>query len=237
MNLPKTISPCPIIEAVLEVRFKTSVPKSAVFGIFYNKLKEWLKSEPQDLPILQIPEQIRQHDNSLNFKPYYQFKKENLVVQIGPDVCLISSTNEYMGWEHFSKEIFKLLDIILDSGIIESFLRLGFRYINFFEEEIYNSINVDINLNDKPIDYNNTVLSTSLRNNNFSSTLTISNHSIVNNRNGSIIDIDTFMDIKLSVEEFKLKYRELIEEGHSDEKKLFYQLLKKDFLTTLNPKY
>ena len=39
MKLPVTISPCPIVEAVAEVRFETLVPEDAIFGLVYQTLK------------------------------------------------------------------------------------------------------------------------------------------------------------------------------------------------------
>jgi len=237
MALPISIDPCPIVEAVLEVRFDTTVPKSAVYGIFYNELSSWFSSKPKDLPIQQIPEQLRQKDPSFKHKPYYQFEKDNLIIQIGPDVCLISMTKNYTGWKEFSKNIYHFLNLMFKPNIISSFSRVGFRYINFFEDEIYNSINLDVHLNGKPIDYDNTVLSTSFSHENFKSTLRISNNSFINTKKGSIIDIDTFIDKKIDVEDFISSHKDLIEEGHNCEKELFYSLLKENFLEKLNPKY
>jgi hypothetical protein len=39
MKLPVSISPCPIVESVTEVRFETTVPEDAVFGLVYQALK------------------------------------------------------------------------------------------------------------------------------------------------------------------------------------------------------
>tara|TARA_R110000868_G_scaffold33567_8_gene121652 strand:- start:2219 stop:2932 length:714 start_codon:yes stop_codon:yes gene_type:complete len=237
MKLPISVNPCPIVEAVFEVRFETTVPKSAVFGIFYGELKQWLGANPIDLPILQIPEKIRQQDPSFKFKTYYEFKNESLTLQIGPDVCMVSMKDNYTGWMNFSKEIFFLLELLIKPGIISSFKRVAFRYINFFEEEIYNSINLDIHLNGKPIDYNETVLNTSFNHTNFKSNLRISNISAVNGKNGSIIDIDTYSIISMNPTEFKENYNKIVEEGHNEEKQLFYNLLKQEFLQKLNPQY
>lgn len=238
MKLPKSINPCPIVEAVIEIRFDTIVPQNAVFGIIYNGLKSLLEVEPTNLPILQIPENIRLNDSSFKFKPHYEFKKGDDVIQVGPDVLLYSIGHNYRGWDESSNDIYRLLEEVFNLKFIKNINRLGLRYINFFEEEIYDSINIDINLNGEPINYNKTILNTSFNHGTFSSTLRISNISKVNNKDGSIIDIDTYCDLELPVEDdINEKVVKLIEEGHLEEKKLFYSLLKKEYTDKIEVKY
>jgi len=39
-RLPVSINPCPIAEAIFEVRFETTYPGDAIFGIIYNPFKD-----------------------------------------------------------------------------------------------------------------------------------------------------------------------------------------------------
>ena len=67
--LPKKINPCPILESIIELRFSTSFPHDAIFGIIYKEFKDlYPKVEP--LPILQLPEIVRREDKNLLYKPY-----------------------------------------------------------------------------------------------------------------------------------------------------------------------
>ena len=64
MKLPKEISPCPIIDTVIEIRFESTMPKEAkeaIFGIIFNEFNDRYPSL-EKLPILQIPEAIREAD-------------------------------------------------------------------------------------------------------------------------------------------------------------------------------
>lgn len=71
MDLPKTIDPCPIVDALLEIRFQTLTHPNAVFGLIYNELqKDFPKVE--NLPILQLPDAIRASDPNFKFKPQYK---------------------------------------------------------------------------------------------------------------------------------------------------------------------
>ena len=70
MQIPKKITPCPILEAIVEIRFEPEEPDDAIFGIIYNQFKKSFP-EIEKLPILQIPDQFRSKDPNLIYKPHY----------------------------------------------------------------------------------------------------------------------------------------------------------------------
>ncbi len=39
VKLPKKISPCPILEGIVEFRFESPFPDDAIFGIMYKEFK------------------------------------------------------------------------------------------------------------------------------------------------------------------------------------------------------
>jgi uncharacterized protein (TIGR04255 family) len=234
MSLPKTISPCPILDALFEIRFSTKMHPNAVFGLIYNALQADF-GESENLPILQLPEAVRAADPGFRFKPHYRIFNENFVVQIGPDVLTISSYPKYAGWTVFSNKILDVLDKVEKVGIIDSILRIGIRYINFFGGDIFKDLNLKILIGENSIENKSTVFRTEIEQTDFSSTLQIANNVNNQDRLGSILDIDTFRENGL--ENFFLNKADIIGNGHEREKELFFSLLKKDFLTTLNPVY
>lgn len=236
MTLPKSISPCPIIEAVFEVRFSSELPRNAVFGIVYNSLKSKFRSNPITLPILQIPENVRENDPNLKFKPHYKLEKENLIVQIGPDVLTISIVSPYNGWEIFSNEIHATLQSFIETDVVSSFSRVGLRYVNFFSSPIFEKMNINVSLNENEIEYHNTLLRTSFFSGEFTSNLAVSNNSSWNQKIGAIIDIDTFITGE-AIQSFESERKNLLDKAHDIEKNLFFSLLKPDFLKSLNPIY
>jgi len=143
MLLPKKIAPCPIIDALLEIRFETDVHPSAVFGIIYHAISTKYPNV-EKLPVLQVPEPVRDNDPTFKFKPYFKVTDNNYIVQIGPDVITISSHPKYAGWNSFSAEIFTLIHTVQNLDIVNSIVRLGLRYINFFPIDIFNNINLEI---------------------------------------------------------------------------------------------
>ncbi|MBK0370566.1 TIGR04255 family protein [Flavobacterium agrisoli] len=234
MTLPKSINPCPIVDALFEIRFTTKIHPSAVFGIVYNALQQDFP-KVENLPVLQLPEAVRTTDPNLKFKPHYRISNNKFVTQIGPEVITISSFPKYLGWTQFSNQILSILDRIEEVGIVDSVERIGIRYINFFENNIFKDIDLKICIGQNDIAYKNTIIRTEIEQVSFKSSLQVANNVNLNNRVGSIIDIDTFTESNLN--DFFKQKSELISKGHSLEKELFFSLLKVDFLKTLNPIY
>jgi uncharacterized protein (TIGR04255 family) len=238
-GLPKKISPCPIVEAIVELRFSSEVLPDAVFGIIYQAFKDEFSEKVENLPILQLPEPIRSMDPALKYQPYYKLIAGNLILQVGPRVTSLSNVKDYIGWETFSPKIKETFSKLEKLKIIKSVEKLGIRYINFFKLDILDNINLRIVMNDEPLKALQTTLKTEIQEDNFVNILQIANKAKATIQNkaitGSVIDIDTVStDIG---ETFFERMENLLEKGHNIEKKLFFSLLKKEFLRTLNPEY
>jgi uncharacterized protein (TIGR04255 family) len=234
MTLPSKISPCPIIDAIFEIRFTANTHPNAVFGLIYKVLeKDFPRAET--LPILELPEVVRANDPALHYKPHYKLPARGFVLQLGPNVLSISSFPEYSGWNDLFNKITDVLDKIENIGFVNEISRMGIRYINFFEDNIFKHINLRININDSPISYTNTVVRTEISQADFLSTLQIANNVKNNGKIGSIIDIDTYKETAL--DDFFSRKEALINDGHLKEKELFFSLLNADFLQTLKPEY
>jgi len=241
VKLPKKISPCPIIEATVEIRFKSTVPTSAVFGILYDKLKDSYKNY-EELPILELPRSVLETDIKLKFLPHYHFLKDNFILQLGPQMVSLSIRNNYSGWTLFMKEIDHLIDILRDVKIIDKVSRIGMRYIDFFESmDVFKNINLQLSLNDKPLDSISRYIRTEFQKEDFRILLQITDTAEVTGKEltkmkGSLIDYD--LSINKTFEDFYNEYKELLNKAHEFLKEHFFTILiKKEFLKTLNPEY
>lgn len=241
MNLPRKIEPCPIADYIVEMRFSTEIPKGAVFGIVYNSLKHEFNSV-QNLPITQLPEQLRNSDPDLKYKPYYRMSDGNFTVQIGPNVFTLSSPIPYIGWKDFSEKIIQSFNIIYQLNIIKRVERLGLRVVNFFDDiDIFDNIELTMKINDEKAALINSTIRIQIKSEReFNSTLQLSNNARGGNEQervrGSVIDIDTFKFYPDTNNFFDDFYAE-INIGHDIEKELFFSLLKKEYLKSLNPIY
>jgi len=240
MKIPVKIDPCPIVDANIGISFEPNIVPDAVFGIVFKAIKDRYPNV-NPLPILQIPEEIRHKDPNLINQPHYKVTNDTYSVLLGPKVITLSSPREYVGWDNFIREIVDLYNRISAVDVIKQIERLGLRYINVFSFDIYEKINLSVNLGDRPIASNNTFIRAEIPSDNFVSILQIVNKASGNVENkpfsGSVIDIDTYTTQNLNNFFSDSKYLDLIIKGHEEEKKIFFALLKSDFLESLNPLY
>lgn len=240
INLPKQLGKCPLVDALIEIRFSSLLDKSAVFGYIYGLIKDLYPGRVVNLPISQIPAQVRDNDPNLQFKPLYRLDGKDTILQLGPDVICLSSKMPYIGWENLSSTAEDIIKKLYDSGAIQQVLRLGHRYINFFDSNIEDKLNMSVNFVNG---YNS--LSMQIRSEvcdgDFINTLQYSNSAVYRptpvspEKKGSLIDIDTFR--MYSDNYFLNNISEEINAAHTSEKSLFYSLLKESFIDELDPKY
>jgi len=243
VELPKSIKPCPIIEALVEIRFNPSIPNEAVFGAIFTSFREKF-AKPEALNILQIPDVIRNSDPNLRIQPHYKLQHDDYSLSVGPEVFTFSMGPEYAGWEIFYQEIQTVLNDIGKLNIIEKISRIGVRYINFFENGILNKIKIGI-------DWENTIFNPKTSNYRFEiesenciNTLQIIEPAILESKtpqgiktmNGAVIDIDSFTGVMDNSKDMDWVI-DVINQNHLEEKKVFFNLLKEEYIMELNPKY
>lgn len=239
MRLPQKITPDPIKEVVVEIRFESALPADATFGVVYNALRHAYQNA-EALPITQIPEFVRSQDPNLIYQPYYKLSKEDFSVQVGPKVLSLVVSKPYPGWDSYMSEILDVFGRVRDLNFITTVERVGLRYIDFFEQDIFKNINLRITVNNEPSVAEQTFVRTLMRKDRFYCVLQIGNQmtvrSIKGEENvGSVIDVDTFATN--IGEDFFGQMDALLQEAHTFQKELFFGLLKPEFLALLNPTY
>ena len=239
-KLPIKIDPCPIQEAILEVRYSSQYPNEAILGMFYGKIGNFFEDPPISLPILQLPEAVRRQDPALKYKAYHQFKKGSHTLNIGPDVLTFSTNTPYSGWEKWSDFFYEVLARSLEANVINKVERLGLRYINHFNDNIFEKIHCEVDLIGRKLKNESTNLRTEEIDGDFIKVLQIGNSVTMvkgdQSISGSVIDIDILYNIK-NTKYFLKNYKEVVESAHSKEKELFFALMKETFLEEFNPIY
>ena len=240
LRIPKKLGICPLVDALIEIRFKSDFDKSVIFGFIYGLVKDDYSGRVVNLPLSQIPAQIRDNDPNLQFKPLYRIEGKDTIVQIGTDVLCLSSKIPYIGWDILSVKAFSIIEKLYNSGVIKNVLRLGHRYVNFFPGNIDDNLNMSFSFVPQYAILNSNIR-TEVKDNDFTSTLQYSNsavykpHPSASELQGCLIDIDTFKNY--SDNYFASHFKEEICVAHASEKKLFYSLLKDDFIQNLHPEY
>jgi uncharacterized protein (TIGR04255 family) len=239
MKIPKQITPCPIAEAIFEIRFDSLLPGDAIFGVFYREFKDQYKDLIKQ-PILQLPDAVRSSDPNLIYNPHYKLQKDNFLLQIGPKVFSLVNLKEYSGWDTFSKKILTTIEKVAKTDAVSKITRVGLRYVNFFENlDIYERSNLKLILNEKPFDASNFDLTAQVPTEKCLVRVKIANNATIKIENkistGSLIDIDVvYQNINDS---FFENVGDIIEISHRDEKLLFFSLLNNEYIKTLSPEY
>jgi len=237
---PLRLEAAPIVEAIVEIRFSSSLPADAVFGVIYAELKGDYPSHKQ-LPVMQLPSDVRLKDPNLMYQPQYQLSGESpLIIGVGPKTLSISYVKynmnaqvEYPGWtKYMSTEANRIIQLILQSLSDIKLERLGIRYQDFFEGiNIVEGIEPTIEFPRRKME--NLMIKTAIIEEEMVHNITISNDATINIqngtrvtvKNGSIVDIDTILN---NIGEVDIE--ETLTDVHDANKNLFYELLERDFI-------
>jgi uncharacterized protein (TIGR04255 family) len=241
VKLPTNIDPSPLVEAVVDVRFEPSIPPAAVFGYVYDLIKDRY-GNISALPVLQIPEEIREKDPNLFFQPHYRMASTSFVLQLGPRIFNLAALDKgYPGWSLFREEIQLIFDTLSNKGVIGKVIRVGMRYINFFEDNVFHVSNFSVALRHKSIVNEKTLLRVQFSDNALVTAVQITNDGNLQTakglQQGSVLDLDTFCLNPALTEKASEGFGNLIETTHQILKKRFFTGLKKEFVASLNPQY
>lgn len=235
-KIPKRITPCPIAEAIVELRFDSSLTTEVILAVAFNEIKEKF-SKIVRLPIMELPAFVRDTDQNLKFSPHYQLANDDYIIQIGPKCFSITCPKDYKGWDGYSKQIKWAFDKLNKIKIVTKPIRLGVRYINFFEScNIFEKIKLELALADNSLVNYQNVLRSEFDFDDFHCVIQLTNMAILADRNtkGSSIDLDIMSEKNINGIE---KFETIINSAHDLEKKLFFSILKDDFLVEFNPEY
>ncbi len=247
---PIRLDEAPIVEAIVEIRFKSSLPEDAVFGVLYAALKQEYPLHKQ-LPIMQLPSELRLKDANLMYQAQYQLAGESpLLIGVGPKTLSISYAkhNEgsnviYPGWTtYMSTEASRIIQLMFDVLPDVKVERLGIRYQDFFEDvNIVDGIEPKFTFIGRELA--SLMIKTAIQEDEMMHSITISNSANINIRtksaihikSGSIVDIDTVISDFKEVDMHDIK--KLLTQVHDANKNLFYEILEKKFVDTLGAHY
>ena len=238
-RLAVKIDPCPIVEAILEIRFVTSESWPTLPGLLFARIRDRYP-EQKDLPLTQVPDELRRREPAFTYQPLIQFLSPgDFLIQFGPRVVsLVSKAKEYPGWPALEKEMTWLVSELQKIGFVSEGERLGVRYINFFSFDIFEKLELEVSTGKKRLAGELSVTSVLTRPP-LTSRLLVANSATLGTgdgaRSGSVLDVDVW----LGSLDFDLFENGLPKfgEAHHFEKQIFFGLLKPDFLATLNPVY
>ena len=241
LKIPTKLSEDLILEAVLGVRFLTKLPAEVVYGHVYQAVAAVFPDVVvENLPILQIPEDIRKADINLRYQPYWRLAVGNYDVWVGHRVINLSVRKPYVGWVAWRGFMMKLLPDFQE--LLHGIEQISLRYINFTEQNLCDVTNLNVEIGLKGISCQPMVLQTESSEGDLTKALRLTNNAVVNiqgelTRNGSLIDVEIGKNVQFSKDFFKNQFGKILEELHDAEKESFFEILQTDFLESLKPEY
>lgn len=237
-RLPVRISPCPILNAVLELRFVTGKDWSLLPGLLFTQIEERYP-KMEKLSVSELPEEILRNDPALIYTPRIRFIGKDFVIQFGPRVVSLLTKGEYPGWRRIQEELSWLLDRLKLAGFIHEGERLGMRYIDFFENDIFSRLVLNIQSDGQSVSGVDMNFATVFRRGDLTARLILNNGAMVTRGNqvvtGSILDLDVWLEA--SGFDIFGDAADRFEDAHRCNKEIFFGLLKTDFLDSLAPEY
>lgn len=244
---PVRLKKSPIIEAIVEIRFQTLLPKQVVFGLLYAQLND-LYPRVEALPIMEIPETIRENDPNFINAPHYRIKNDSaLDILIGPTVVTISynkqsSSQDYPGWTRYiAPKLDEIYTRIQRAKVVNHVTRLGIRYMDFFESiNVFDKIEFSATLGNNTLGSGEMMIRANVQDGQINHTIAIMNKAMMQISDGaiegSLIDIDTFKDFT-EEQNFFDEHATLVQECHISNKERFFEMLKDDFVQSLDPEF
>jgi len=247
MKIPKKISPDRIKDSIVEIRYTTLFPFEVVIGMIYNALDTTYTYTNRPLNKKQfLSTQNQQIELQLGNKPI--FYNEKIKIELQPNSLIFNSVGEYVTWDVYKPEIEKALIQIQKANIIQSFVRFGIRYISEYPNiNLFDCVRFTFSFGMPEITSESftfhsefkqeglRVILNLLNNNSVITSGAIPNQLMVSQV--SYIDIDVVTENLIvsqdSIQEVMLK----IDIIHKKEKEVFFNLLKDEFLQSLNPVY
>jgi len=234
---PKKITPNPLVSSTIEIRFKTDKECNTIFKLFFGKLSDKLP----DFENATLPKELRAKHAELKYYPDYIFSNTDYSISFNENFISFENLTEYQLWENYYGFFNEILQLILGAGVIEQIERIGVRYQSRFNVEDFSSVinhvpSMNIGMEVQKNDFIS--YTSKIKSDGYDLLLRLKN-----NITESIFDSDEeqghLIDIDVSISE-SLNHGQIticVNKAHELLKKLFFGLLKEDFIKTLNPEY
>lgn len=246
-TLPKKLEKEPLVDAVFEIRFSSSTTASNVLpGFFFSKLgmKEW---SVDNLPVSQVPSQLRSRDPNLRHQPIMRVNWDNFVILIGDTTLGVACKMPYLGWIKFSERIAKIVELLRDTGIVQTIERYSLKYIDIIEGETLaeqiQRINMDIRVGSHVVKEETFSVRIEIPHENFINVIQIAAPAKLTKpdgqvRNGILVDIDSICNYQTSdLSKFTDELSARLNLIHTENKKMFFNCLKQETIIYLEPIY
>jgi uncharacterized protein (TIGR04255 family) len=238
VKIPKNIA-SPIKEAIFEIRYDGPYPGEALYGVLFDVFEKFSPQKAEVLPVLQIPQQIRDIDRNFRYQPFYRIKNDKFAFSVGPHVIIFFALEPYGGWTLWTEFFYPLVVLIQERHVIAKVERIGLRTLDVLSGNILGDINAALTVDSQPINTIPSSFHTEFTMNDTHILLNVGNSANINGiqTTDSLIDIDCIHQFDCSEDVFFASYKDALEKAHIANKQVFFGLLKDKLVNRLHPEY
>jgi len=245
--LPKKLKKEPLVDAVFEVRFSSSIPASSVLpGLFFAQL-EGAEKQIERLLTADIPSQLRSVDPVLRFQPLLRLHSGDFLILVGDASLGIACKMPYPGWNAFKTQIIKVVGLLKDTQIVQTVDRYALKYVNVVDgkdlvEQIHR-INMDLRLGKHTLKSESFTVRVEVPRDDFIHVVQVAAPVTVQMiggeiRIGVIVDTDTICNYQTNDwTKFMEELPDRLESVHTDNKEMFFECLQPETVNYLEPIY
>jgi uncharacterized protein (TIGR04255 family) len=248
MKIPKKISPDRIKDSIVEIRYSSNLPYEVIIGLLFQSLDEsyTYTNRPLGKQLLSAasPNNLQQ-EITLSLGGQILFYNDKIKIQLLPQSIIFNCLSNYIGWASYRVEIEKALAQFSKANVFLEYNRLGVRYISeYVKTDLKDCVKFSFTFGMPNISSESYTFNSQFKYKDYRVILNLNNRIPVINQtiqNQSIITPVSLIDIDVILENIKIDtFPELVvrlDEAHSGEKEIFFNLLKEEFLSSLNPEY
>ncbi|MDQ2140917.1 TIGR04255 family protein [Alcaligenaceae bacterium B3P038] len=246
-GVPVKLGEEPLIDAIFELRFSSSLHASNVFpGALMIHYKEQSPTIER-LPIADLPQQLREQDPDLQYQAHLRILLPKFFVLIGDRVLGLACRLPYSGWSQFKQAILELLHFAHDLALIQDVERCSLKYVDLLPgadvSAMRRMVKLGISIADHTLDAEGFQLRTQIANEPFVNVMQIGVPTTVQlvsgpSKTGLLIDTDVMpMSVPSDFSEFLASADDLLEGIHSESKRFFFGMLTEHALQELKAEY
>jgi len=239
VRIPKKLVHSPIDQAIFEIRYEGNYPGEALYGILFDIFEQFPNKDMAELPVMQLPKQIRDNDPNLRYQAFYSVANEKYAFSVGPHSIVFSALKPYPGWVVWKQFFNQIIIKIREKNIIKTVERIGLRYFNLFNTSIFDQINALLSIAGNPVTINPGFFCVEFDQGKIHTILNVKNAIIKNDIQApnSLIDIDCINKLDCDNQLFFSSYQDIIDETHQVNERVFFGLLKENLLNGFEPEY
>lgn len=241
---PTTLKKTPLVEVSFEIRFNSSIPSEAVFGVAFQSLNGKMTNPTVvNLPLASLPQEMWSSDPSLKFQAQRQIKEGNWIVGIGPQVVAFSLHGTYPGWNEYSRQVLNFSSGLFSTGIFKDVISIGLRYINIINSPLSEVSKMSLVVGQRTVPCDSPVSLRFEEHHLRQNIITQLNSNVFVSIGGaepvksSIIDVDVQEVLNISGTDLEKKLPSLMDGLHDKEKESFFSFIDVSFLKKMEPDY